>query len=129
MPSALGVSFGKFELSDQTRTIPDQPSKPRFNQQELAAIAYLQTENVSLSETITVEFVFTIDRNGRFDAIQDEQNDPSDDIVVRPPLLNSSQAKTLVSEVLGRWQFEPTYMGGQPVYQSYRAQLVIKPIF
>ncbi|OKH15084.1 hypothetical protein NIES208_13345 [[Limnothrix rosea] IAM M-220] len=129
MPSSLNVSFGKFELSDSTRTIPDQTGKPIRTQQQLEAIAYLQTENLSLSETITIEFVFTIDRNGRFDAIQDEQNDPSDDIVIRPPLLNSSQAKTLVSEILNRWQFEPTQMGGQPVYQSYRAQLVIKPIF
>ncbi|AFY40038.1 hypothetical protein Lepto7376_3882 [[Leptolyngbya] sp. PCC 7376] len=121
IPSSLNVSFGKFELSDQNRDIPDQPAKPLRTQQQLEAIAYLNSPDLSLSETITIDVVFTINQQGQSEQIIQA--------ISTSTSITKSQAESLASEILSRWQFDPTYMAGKPVYQSYRAQLRIEPIF
>lgn len=121
-PNSLNVSFGTFELSDPTRDVPDQLGKPQQNQQELEAIAYINEPDLSFTETLILEVVFTIDREGNFDAIQGE-------IKLKQSNLTTTQARNIAESILKDWQFEPSYMGGQPVYQSYRAQLTIAPIF
>jgi outer membrane biosynthesis protein TonB len=120
-PSALAVNITALELTRTDIDIPDQLAEPLQNNQQLEAIAYLESPNIKLLNTVVITVELIINQQGKLDEILSAKASPG--------TISEAEAKQLATKILTRWQFSPSYMGGQPVFQAYRLNLNIKPIF
>lgn len=99
----------------------DGQAKPKQNQQRLENISYLIPPSVKLTERLVLDITVVIDNRGKVDEVLKATNPQNS--------LTEAQAIQLSSKILESWEFEPTYMGGQPVFQSYFLKLTIDPNF
>lgn len=110
------ATLGAPQLTQPDRDIPDRLARRKQNEKQFDAIDYLTPLGIEFKGELAIEVVAIIDENGK----------PSiypQSIKVLAGYISSAKAAELATKIIEQWQFEPTYMGGQPIPQEYFLRL------
>ncbi len=116
--SGFSATITKLRLSQPDRDVPDKQAQPKQSNKQLAAIDYLTPLGLSLERDLVLATEILIDNQGKPNVMG---------IRVEQGNLDRNVARKLAQEIIEPWEFEPTYMAGKPVYQSYLLTLIISP--
>ncbi|MEA5468631.1 hypothetical protein, partial [Spirulina sp. 06S082] len=110
------ATIGDLQLTQGDRDIPDRLARRKQNEKQLNAIDYLTPLGLNIEGEFAIEVVAAIDSNGKPSVYPESIQVLSGNI----PL---EKAKKLAIKIIEQWEFEPTYMGSEPVVQEYRIRL------
>ena len=108
----VATIIGNPQITNTEKDIPDQYARPKQNEIRLDSTDYLTNENIKINQTLRLKVIVLIDELGKAEIIPNQTQVLVGDI-------NSTVAEKLLQEVLLNWEFEPTYMAGGAVFQSY----------
>ena len=104
-----------------TGDVISQAAQIRQTEKQLERINYLTPLGINLDGVVRLETVIIIEIDGKATV------EPQFTEVLQGNL-SPSQAESLAQAILAQWQFEPSYMEGQPVVQDYVIQLTLSPM-
>ncbi|MEC4805909.1 MAG: hypothetical protein SAJ72_16775 [Jaaginema sp. PMC 1080.18] len=98
-----------------------QIAQVQQTEKQLARINYLTPLGIQLNGILRLETVIVIETNGKPTVYPEFTQ-------VLQGNISQEQAGQLAKAILEQWQFEPTYMEGQPVAQDYTIQLTLRSL-
>ena len=117
----VATIIGNPQITNTQKDIPDQYARPKQNEIRLDSTDYLTNANININQTLRLKVIVLIDNLGKAEIIPNETQ-------VLVGNINSTAAEKLLQEVLVNWEFEPTYMAGGAVFQSYYLTVEINPL-
>lgn len=116
----IATIIGNPQITNTQKDIPDQYARPKQNEIRLDSTDYLTNANINIDQTLRLKVIVLIDNLGKAEIIPNQTQVLVGDI-------NSTAAEKILREVLVNWEFEPTYMAGGAVFQSYYLTVEINP--
>ena len=116
----IATIIGNPQITNTQKDIPDQYARPKQNEIRLDSTDYLTNANININQTLRLKAIVLIDNLGKAEIIPNQTQVLVGDI-------SSTAAEKILREVLINWEFEPTYMAGGAVFQSYYLTVEINP--
>jgi hypothetical protein len=108
-------------LTITDRDIPSQLAQIKENNRTLSSVNYLIPLDITLTQEIVLEVIVVIEMDGKTIVY------PESTQVLQGTIEKEISGK-LAQKILEEWEFEPTYMNGQPVAQEYYIRLNVQPL-
>ena len=120
MGGLVATIVGNPQITNTKIDVPDQYARPKQTQKHLPSVGYLTTSQLHLNQKLRLKLIVLIDPTGKSELAPNPME-------ISGANVDPGIARKLAAEIINQWDFEPTYMEGQPVMQAYYLTLEISP--